>query len=108
MKPEHRAIKVDLQGKGYMSLLGGPPESMTMKSGAISLQPGQCVGKHNTGDKEEILVVLEGEGTLVIGENKRQKMSVDTVQYIPPETDHDVINTGPSALRYIYVTAKTR
>jgi mannose-6-phosphate isomerase-like protein (cupin superfamily) len=89
-------------------LLGGPPESVLMRSGAVFLKPGQTVGKHNTEDNEELLIVLEGEGSLILSENRQQEMQVDTVQYIPPDTEHNVINTGSSILRYIYVTAKTK
>ena len=79
-----------------------------MRSGAVFLKPGQTVGKHNTEDNEELLIVLEGEGSLILSENRQQEMQVDTVQYIPPDTEHNVINTGSSILRYIYVTAKTK
>ena len=108
MKPKQKAIKVYIRGKNIIKLLGGPPESVLMRSGAVFLKPGQTVGKHNTEDNEELLIVLEGEGSLILSENRQQEMQVDTVQYIPPDTEHNVINTGSSILRYIYVTAKTK
>jgi hypothetical protein len=37
------------------------PESVTLKSGLEVLAPNKSVGKHNTGQHEELLVVLEGQ-----------------------------------------------
>ena len=108
MEPERKVIKVEIRGNDYIQLLGGPPESVSMRSGAVFLTPGQTVGKHNTNGNEELLIVLEGEGSLILNENQQQKMEVNTVLYIPPDVEHDVLNTGSRILRYIYVTAKTK
>ena len=108
MNLEPKVIKYETECKEYVRLLGGPPESIVMRSGAISLRPGKTVGKHNTEEHEELLIVLEGEGSLILSENKHLEMKVDTVLYCPPDTEHDVKNTGSGILRYIYVVAKTR
>jgi quercetin dioxygenase-like cupin family protein len=108
MKPEPKVIKIEMGDKEYVRLLGGPPESLLMRSGAVALQPGRTVGKHTTGVHEELLIVLEGEGSLLLGEDGPLEMKVGTVLYCPPDTDHDVQNTGPDILSYLYVIAKTR
>ena len=107
MKPEPKIIRCGTGAEEYVRLLGGPPESVSMRSGAVTLQSGKTVGKHNTEGNEELLIVLEGEGSLILSESKQLDMKVGTVQYCPPDTEHDVKNTGSSILRYIYVVAKT-
>ena len=107
-KPEPKVIMLDTEGKEYVRLLGGPPDSIIMRSGAVTLQPGKTVGKHNTESYEEHVIMLEGEGSMILSENKQLEMRVGTVLYCPPDTEHDVKNTGSAPLRYIYVVAKTR
>jgi mannose-6-phosphate isomerase-like protein (cupin superfamily) len=108
MKPEPKVIKIEHRGQEYVRLLGGPPESVSMRSGAVCLQPGGNVGKHSTGCNEELLIILEGEGSLLHGESKKLDMAAGNVLYCPPETEHDVRNTGAGVLRYIYVTARVK
>ena len=107
-KPEPKVIKLDTEGKEYVRLLGGPPESVTMRSGAVTLQPGKTVGKHNTESYEELIIVLEGEGLIILSGGKQLDIKVGTLLYCPPDTEHDVKNTGSTTLTYIYVVAKTR
>jgi mannose-6-phosphate isomerase-like protein (cupin superfamily) len=106
MKPEPKIIKCGTGSEEYVRLLGGPPASVSMRSGAVALQPGTAVGKHNTESNEELLIVLEGDGALILGENKQLEMKEGTALYCPPDTEHDVKNTGANLLRYIYVVAK--
>ena len=108
MKPEPKCIQVEMDGREYVRLLGGPPESISMKSGAVALQPGRTVGRHNTDIYEELLIVLEGEGSLLLGESDQLETKTGSVLYCPPDTEHDVCNTGTGILRYIYTVAKTR
>jgi hypothetical protein len=35
-------------------------------------------------------------------------MNSDTIIYCPPDTVHDVKNTGFGVMRYIYITARTK
>ena len=107
-QPEAKVIKTDMQGKDYMRLLGGPPETFSLRSGAVALQPGKTVGKHSTENNEELIVVLEGEGALILNEDQELPLKVGTVAYCPPDMEHDVRNTGPAVFRYIYVVAKAK
>src|SRR5512147_3153900 len=74
IQPQAKVIKVDMQGKDYVRLLGGPPETLSLRSGAVALQPGQTIGKHSTKINEEVIVVLEGEGTLVLNEGREMPL----------------------------------
>ncbi|HWR67367.1 MAG TPA: cupin domain-containing protein [Bellilinea sp.] len=106
LKP--KVIQADADGKEYMLLLGGPPESISMRSGKVVLQPGKTVGKHSTEGNEELLVLLAGEGLFLLSNGDKLEICAGKVLYCPPDTEHDVKNTGSMALEYIYVVAKTR
>jgi len=106
--PEPKVIQADPDDKEYMQLLGGPPESITMRSGKVVLQPGKTVGKHSTEGNEELLVLLAGEGLFLVSDGQSLEISAGKVLYCPPDTEHDVKNTGSTPLEYIYVVAKTR
>ncbi len=108
VQPAAKVIKADMQGKDYVRLLGGPPETFSLRSGAVALQPGKAVGKHSTEINEELIVVLEGEGALLLKEDQELPLKIGTVAYCPPNTEHDVKNTGSTVLRYIYVVAKAK
>ena len=107
-QPEAKVIKADMQGKDHLRLLDGPPETFSLRSGAVALQPGKAVGKHNTETYEELVVVLEGEGAMLLNEGQELPLKMGTVAYCPPNTEHDVKNTGSTVFRYMYVVAKAK
>ena len=104
-KPEPKIIELDRAATGYMRVLGGPPESVTMRSGYVVLQPANSVGRHSTDAFEEMVIVLEGEGEMLFGDGSVLQLKPYVVAYCPPETEHDVRNTGSKPLRYVYVVA---
>ncbi|OQX92817.1 MAG: hypothetical protein B6D58_00875 [candidate division Zixibacteria bacterium 4484_95] len=81
-------------------------QTATMRSGLVTLQPGQDVGSHNTENYEELIIVLEGNGELKTDSIGRRKISKQQVAFNPPHTQHNVYNTGSKPLRYIYIVAK--
>jgi quercetin dioxygenase-like cupin family protein len=103
--PEPKLIPLDLDTKEYMRLLGGPPETVTMQSGLVVLEPGKSVGKHNTKNYEEVLVVLEGAGEMRITGGPTLNLKGGSIAYCPPRTEHDVICTGLAKLKYVYIVA---
>jgi mannose-6-phosphate isomerase-like protein (cupin superfamily) len=107
-EPHAKVMKLDSAGKSDSLMLGGPPESVTMRSGLVVLQPNQSVGKHSTGDHEEMLVILEGKGAMLFKDGSRLDLQANVALYCPPQTEHDVVNTGSSVLRYVYVVASTK
>ncbi|MHB8192672.1 MAG: cupin domain-containing protein [Bellilinea sp.] len=106
MKLEPKVINAESGGKEYVQLLGGPPESISMRSGKVVLQPGGCVGRHSTEDYEELLILLEGAGSFLLDDGRQLEMNAGSVLYCPPDTAHDVRNNGSTPLQYIYVVAK--
>ena len=104
--PTAKIISHDDADKGYLQLLSGPPETVTMRSGRVILNPGKSVGKHSTGANEEILVILEGDGEMQIAGGTTLQLTKSVVAYCPPNTEHDVLNTGTGILRYVYIVAR--
>ncbi len=107
-KPHAKVVELDRSGAHDLPLLAGPPETVTMKSGLVTLQPGQSVGQHSTAAHEEMLVILEGNGEMKVKDGATLRLDRDHVLYCPPQTTHDVTNTGAGVLRYIYIVAAAR
>jgi quercetin dioxygenase-like cupin family protein len=107
-KPVSKLIELDPAATTYMRVLGGPPETETMRSGYVVLEPSKSVGKHNTEAYEEVVIVLSGVGEMRSADGPALKLKPYVVAYCPPDTEHDVVNTGSEPLRYVYVVAKTR
>lgn len=105
--PRAKVVALDSSVKEF-TVLNGPPESVGMKSGYIVLSPGKSVGKHSTEHHEELLVVLEGAGEMLFKDGSKLPVKANTAIYCPPETEHDVKNSGSQVLRYVYVVAEVR
>ena len=101
---EPRIVQLTGEEK-YQRLLGGVPDTSGMKSGYMTLQPGESVGEHSTGSKEEAIVILQGKGEISFEGKGAIALEEKTLVYVPPEITHDVKNTGAELLRYIYVVA---
>ncbi len=86
-------------------LLAGAPGTCGMRSGKVYLAPGKACGQHSTKGREELLVLLSGSGEVLIGENETFQIGQGKVCYIPPQTPHDVRNTGDKPLVYVYCVA---
>jgi mannose-6-phosphate isomerase-like protein (cupin superfamily) len=90
---------------GYHLLLTGTPQTWGMRSGRVRLAPGQSIGLHNTKGNEELLVFLSGRGVAQFGGDARLEVGVGRVAYIPPQTAHDIVNTGTEPLIYVFCVA---
>jgi len=76
-----------------------------MHSGFVRLMPGETVGWHSTGQNEEALVILSGQGEVLVDGQPGQRFVAPALAYIPPETRHNVRNAGKGLLEYAYVVA---
>ncbi len=108
VKPTAMSVELDRSGTAGRTILGGPPETVAMRSGSVVLLPSKAVGRHNTDDYEEAIVVLAGTGEMRIANGPVLTLKPYVVAYCPPGTEHDVINTGSEPLRYVYVVAKVQ
>ncbi|MFQ5953203.1 MAG: cupin domain-containing protein [Candidatus Omnitrophota bacterium] len=104
MNTEPKVIKLKGDEK-YQRLLGGMPETLGMKSGYMTLKPGKSVGEHSTDSKEEAIVILQGRGEIFCSGKPPIVAEEKTLVYIPPDTKHDVKNTGTDILKYIYIVS---
>jgi len=89
----------------YREILSGAPQSAGMRAGLVTLPPGEAVGRHNTGAREEVILVLEGAGRVEVEGGTPLEVRAPMAAYMPPHHEHDVINTGTEWMRYIYVVA---
>lgn len=106
--PRTKTIELDISKRGFTRILGGPPETVTMKSGANVLYQGESVGRHSTGDREEVIVVLSGRGKFMSIGGEDHEIAKHMVAYCPPNTEHDVVNTGSEPLWFVYIVAKAK
>ena len=103
MAPLEKTLVVDLNDKPEnQRLLSGRPQTRGMRSGRVYLATNEACGQHSTKDREEILVFLSGRGQLFIAEQDGFEVGQGKIAYIPPNTLHNVKNTGPVPLVYIY------
>jgi len=98
-----KPLVIDLLDNGrYQSLLRGEPKTFGMRSGRVFLKPGEDCGQHSTGQREELLVFLSGNGQADI-EGKLLDVGAGKIAYIPPRTVHNIKNNSDTeALSYIY------
>lgn len=85
------------------NLVGGasPIQCENFCMGNVVLEPrGGQVPWHNQ-EQEEIYFIVEGEGEMCLGEEKRTVHGGQAV-YIPPGVFHQLTNTGDEPLRMIY------
>ncbi len=105
MKP--RAIKLE-GSERFQRLLAGIPVTAGMKSGYVTLKPGESVGEHKTEAKEEAIIILEGEAEVRCAGKIVFTVKEHNLIYIPPETNHDIKNNADRLLRYVYVVAPVK
>ena len=98
------SIPLPPEGEPYRSLLGDR-STPGMRSGCVTLAPGASVGLHSTHHGEELILPLSGCGELRAPGCVPLAVVPGCVLYNPPDTPHDVVNTGGQPLRYIYVYA---
>jgi mannose-6-phosphate isomerase-like protein (cupin superfamily) len=85
------------------NLAGGvaPIQAKHFALGNVTLEPnGGQVPWHNQ-EQEEVYFIVEGEGEMCLGEERREVTSGQMV-YIPPGVFHQLTNTGEAPLRMIY------
>jgi mannose-6-phosphate isomerase-like protein (cupin superfamily) len=89
----------------YHLLLMGTPQTCGMRSGRVRLAPGKSIGLHSTKGNEEMLVFLSGRGVALIGQDLRLQVGAGKAAYIPPQTTHNILNTGTEPLTYVFCVA---
>jgi quercetin dioxygenase-like cupin family protein len=102
------------QREGFVRSLPTTPEparllskddAVGMRSGLMILPPGKDCGWHSTENYEELIICLAGAGELASEAGPRCALAAGQYAYNPPQTRHNVFNTGTELMRYIYVVA---
>jgi len=97
---------IQLKGRQrFLRLFGKSSKSNGLASGLIVLKPKESVGLHNTKNKEEALIIMQGQAQVFYGKNSKIRVGESSFVYIPPQTDHDIKNIGMGILKYVYLTA---
>jgi mannose-6-phosphate isomerase-like protein (cupin superfamily) len=109
-KPSGEVLVIDLtDAPEYQPLLKGVPQTSGMRSGRVYLKPGEECGRHSTEAHEEMLIFLSGKGTALIGEGETPfEVGQGKICYIPPNTLHNIKNTGDEPLIYVYCVAPVK
>jgi quercetin dioxygenase-like cupin family protein len=101
-----KPILVELKGcDRFQRLLPGIPSTAGMKSGYVNLKPGESVGEHKTEGKEEAITILDGKADVFVEGKLLFTAGERSLVYIPPDTNHDIMNNSDKLLRYVYVVA---
>ena len=79
-------------------------DSQTSEVFVVVLEPGEAPPLHKHDDTEQVFYILEGEGILRIGSEKKELVvrPADVVR-IPPRTLHSIQCTGKNPLRYLAI-----
>ncbi|NLI17157.1 MAG: cupin domain-containing protein [candidate division Zixibacteria bacterium] len=102
IKPSAFVTALPKSDSKYFSILKDD-KSYKLRSGHVILQPGESVGEHSTNNYEELVIALSGNGEIEAEGLGRMKFGEGQVAYNPPNTKHNVINTGNEPFEYIYV-----
>jgi mannose-6-phosphate isomerase-like protein (cupin superfamily) len=104
--PHPKVISFNPDSIKYQELFNGDKDSVVFYSGVVTLIPGKTGKLHNTEIYEEMIIALEGEGELKIPKYKNLKIKFGNIALVPPNTDHQLINTGKKNFKYIYIATK--
>ncbi|MBI4405904.1 MAG: cupin domain-containing protein [Deltaproteobacteria bacterium] len=104
---EPERIVLPTNPQDYFEILS-KKNSLCMRSGYVTLQPGQNIGFHDTGDFEELIIPFEGRGEMETKGAGRIAFEKGILIHAFPHAEHNVWNRGKDVLRYIYVVADTK
>lgn len=102
-----KILKLESDSK-YQRLFNKDSGTCGLKSGHVILKKGEEIGEHSTNGLEEALVILKGKGALIINSEEEFDFEKNTVLYIPPDTVHNIKNTGNGILEYIFITSNAK
>lgn len=97
------AVLRSRHGSEIRPLIDRTTSSITQCSVAEELlAPGQAVTPHFHRQTEEVYYILEGEGVMTVGTDRRAVTAGDAI-LIPLDTVHSLENTGSRAMRIVLV-----
>ena len=88
--------------EGYQRLLVPGKDTINLKSGCVTLNPGESVGEHSTEKQEEAILILQGKAE-ILARGEKVEAKAKAIVYMPPETKHNVKNIGQELLKYVFI-----
>lgn len=89
-----------------------PAGARALRSRSIGLAPGRAMAWHTTGEREELILVMQGLVVLEVagrarapGAGRRARLRAGAGMFLGPQTWHRVLNGSRGPARYVYVTA---
>jgi mannose-6-phosphate isomerase-like protein (cupin superfamily) len=74
--------------------------AITLVEGA----PGSQQSLHVHPGNEQVCVIVGGRGRMIVAGEERE-VDAGTLVFIPPNTEHAILNPGPEQLLYVSATA---
>ncbi len=90
--------------KKSKKVLSRAKDTKNFSCGFVVLKKGEDVGEHTTEEKEEIIIVLQGEVEVYIEGKKYKKLKSGNLVYIPQNVVHNVKNNTSKVAKYLYIT----
>jgi len=103
-----KVITFNPDSTSYQEIFDGDKDSVVFYSGVVTVAPNKSGDDHSTEIYEEMIVVLEGQGQVRIANQKNLDIKYGNIALIPPNTEHQVFNTGTGNFKYIYIATKTK
>jgi mannose-6-phosphate isomerase-like protein (cupin superfamily) len=90
----------------FLRLIGDSAKIKGLRCGLVTLRSKESIGEHVTKNKEEAIIIIKGSATIHFGKKNQLKARQNSFVFIPPETVHNVENSGSKILQYVYITAQ--
>ena len=78
--------------------------SKHIRAGKIILKPSEETGEHIPYRREEVIIILKGNGLIII-EGKKKRVKAGDVVFVAQDKKHNIINDSRKGLVYVYVVA---
>lgn len=104
--PQPCVIQLSDTTTHYQPILNGAPQTASMEAGFVILMPGKSGSQHSSKGYEEALVIISGEGEMLVSGGLALRLRPNSVAYCPTQTVHQIRNSGAVPLKYIYVAAR--
>jgi mannose-6-phosphate isomerase-like protein (cupin superfamily) len=106
--PNPRIMSFNPDSNLNQSIFKGEKDSVVFYSGVVTLFPDSSAELHNSEIYEEMIITLEGEGELRVPNKGIFPVKFGKIALVPPNTDHQMLNTGTKNLKYIYIATKAK
>ncbi len=97
---EQEVKGLKLPGRNWKMLINEEVGSKNVTFGLAEFPAGSSPGSHKHDVQEEIIFILEGKGSMTIG-NEVVCLEPGMTIFVPPGVDHAVINDGDQTIRLI-------